>query len=244
MRGRLPAGHEWPAVEVEMIVMRGIEFRAERNTEIPARCPVRLAQKPALGVIALPIPRDPDALPVGELEPGDIDGVGGSVLTAESFKHLRADDVAASKSAHVFHALDRRAEKVLRERLQIVRDPQGKSGRHFACQRTNRQLRAASLRHAHGVFPPASVINRFVVDRSGCYLRLGECRRAKRSVAPKGRQTEIDEPRLGYSKIQAGQRIDPVRHNTEPQRNDAAGNDEYKEKKLGKAASAPAPTLL
>lgn len=83
-RGSLTAALETAAVEVKVVLMRGVEIRAERHAEVPARPIVDRMQKGCRRRLAFPLVLDRDALSIGKRETADIDGVGPSVLTAKT----------------------------------------------------------------------------------------------------------------------------------------------------------------
>lgn len=70
-------------VEMEMIVVGGIEIRAERDAKIAAGAAVDRLQELAFRIFPFPVPREPDSPPVGQVEAGDVDCVGRCVLTAK-----------------------------------------------------------------------------------------------------------------------------------------------------------------
>ncbi len=65
-----------------MIGVQRVVVRSQHVVEVPAGRIVRRLQKAAFGRVGLPMPADGDTPSVGEDEAGDIDGIGGGVLTA------------------------------------------------------------------------------------------------------------------------------------------------------------------
>ena len=76
------AAPERTSIEMEMVVMGGVEIGAERDAEIPAAPGLYGTQEAAGGVVTLPVALDGDAAAVGQLENGDVESVRGGVLTA------------------------------------------------------------------------------------------------------------------------------------------------------------------
>ena len=91
----LLAARKRPAVEMKMIVMRGVEIGTQRNTEIAAGAGVYFMQETRFVIIALPMPLDGYSSAVVEFETGYVDSVGGGVLASGLAPEFAPDDITA-----------------------------------------------------------------------------------------------------------------------------------------------------
>src|SRR5262245_23957210 len=102
---QLAAAPEEAAIEMKVIVVRGIVVGPQHHMKIATGAGLHGAQEAPLRTRSLPVLGHADLAPAGQGESADVKGVGGGVLAANVFPERIADDVAAGVGAK---SLDRR----------------------------------------------------------------------------------------------------------------------------------------